>query len=119
MKHKLFVYGTLKQGYYNHRCLKGAKYLCDATLERSRIYNVGAYPALVRTHDDSDFVIGELYEIPDDLWPALDRLEGVPHLYTRQDARVQLDERLYEDCQVYVWAGSTDNLQLINSGNWE
>lgn len=102
-KSKLFVYGTLKRGYGNHHILEGSTYLGNYELEGSTLIDLGAYPGLIPAEDDvHDVVLGELYEIDDDLLPRLDRLEGVPWLYTR--------ERTLDDIYYYQYARGTGTI---------
>lgn len=84
MTHKLFVYGTLKQGFHNHRFLEGAKFLGVDTTKDSdfAIFDLGFCPAVGRCGDDR--VAGELYEIDDSTLDLCDMLESNGRLYTRE-----------------------------------
>ena len=44
------------------------------------LVTLNGYPGLVPGNSS---VHGELYDVPDALWPRLDRYEGAPHLYRR------------------------------------
>lgn len=112
MKYRLFVYGTLKHGFRNHHFLKDATQLEDYSLEGADLLHLGGFPGLVwgtRT------VHGEMYEITEDMLPALDRLEGVPYLYVR--------EWVYEhrdfDFLIYLFNQATGKEKIIESGRWE
>lgn len=72
---KLFVYGTLKRGYGNHRLMHGAKFLGEAIIEGHVIHDFGGCPG-IRPAEKKYHVSGELYEITEDMLPRLDRLEG-------------------------------------------
>jgi len=75
---RLFVYGTLKRGGVRHFVLADQRYLGPArTLPRYALYDLGAYPALVRA-DDGQAIEGELYEVAGSLRGELDRVEGAP-----------------------------------------
>ena len=74
----LFVYGTLMRG--QRAALTGAAFLGEAVVEGFGLYHLGGYPAIAPADGR---VHGELYEVPDAMWPALDRYEGVPALYRR------------------------------------
>jgi len=59
---KLFVYGTLKKGEYNHKCLENSTYVDDAMLEGYTLYDTGyGYPAAVEKK--SSRIMGEVYEL--------------------------------------------------------
>lgn len=80
----LFVYGTLQRGQPNNHLLAGQVFLRAATtLPRYRLYTRGAYPCLVDAEATGRSVYGELWEIDEDVLPALDRLEDAPRLFRR------------------------------------
>lgn len=117
----LFVYGTLKRGQRNHPLLKGAEFL-DTGITAGRIYSVGSFPALTLPKSHREYVQGEIYRITPEMLPRLDRLEGVPHMYTREEQQVWGDgddRRESVQAYVYVWARSTDHMARIDSGIWE
>jgi len=81
MRHRVFVYGTLRKGGLYHSLLADADFLGEIrTTKDFKLLNLGAYPAMVPGHMA---VLGELYEVPDALLADLDRLEGAPTLYYR------------------------------------
>jgi len=86
---KLFVYGTLKRGYRNHRLLEGQQFIREAvTRPRYRLFDRGAYPCLVEDAEGGRAIRGELWSIDTKIVPVLDELEGVPHLFVRRDIAV-------------------------------
>ncbi len=91
---KVFVYGTLKLGYNNNYILqRGSRKVCDAELNGYKLYDSG-FPVAASCHQSS--VVGEVWDIGDPLisesskstLQRLDALEGVPYLYTRENASV-------------------------------
>lgn len=83
---KVFVYGTLKKGYHNHRVLGSNPKFCGkaTTPPDYLLYDNGSYPCMIQaTAGEGRAVEGEVYEVPDSQMVALDRLEGVPWLYER------------------------------------
>lgn len=100
---KVFVYGTLMKNGYNHQYyLKGQKYMGQAILSGYALYNLGSYPGIIA--DETEQVLGELYEIDLKILRRLDILEGNGSLYIRQPVRVRIqDEKV--DAEVYVWNG--------------
>lgn len=86
---KVFVYGTLKQGWGNHRLLEHSKFLgMRTTKDVYDLRNCG-FPYAIRNPEEGRKVLGELYEIDEQTLVNLDRLEGHPHHYQRTD--VELD----------------------------
>jgi gamma-glutamylaminecyclotransferase len=81
---KVFVYGTLLAGEPNSRLLARSQRLGDArTGEGFALFDLGAFPGMVRARAGVGSVIGELYEVDDETLEALDRLEGHPSFYRR------------------------------------
>ncbi len=76
----LLVYGTLKRGHANHHQLAGAIFVGEARLEQLDLHDLGPFPMAV---PGAGHVIGELFRVSLDSFPALDRFEGVPRLYRR------------------------------------
>jgi gamma-glutamylcyclotransferase (GGCT)/AIG2-like uncharacterized protein YtfP len=85
---KVFVYGTLKRGYGNHRVMEAAEgeFLQKDTIKGYEIYNTGCFPAVV---EGEGVVQGEVFEVPEEGMYFLDRLEGVPRLYDRHTTHTE------------------------------
>jgi gamma-glutamylaminecyclotransferase len=78
----LFVYGSLKRGFENHRELARARFEAEVVTARGyALFRVGRYPALVRGPPGA--VFGELYSADAELLIRLDEFEGCPWLYAR------------------------------------
>ena len=86
MTNLVFVYGTLKKGFGNHRLLEKAHFLGEAYLRRTKMVDLGAYPAVI-TGGKKD-VMGEIYQVDDETLARLDRLEGHPSFYERRQVKV-------------------------------
>jgi len=103
--HVLFVYGTLKRGFKNHRHIADQRFVCEArTAPGYRLYNLGDYPGLVVEATDTLGVTGELWEVDADSLARLDEFEGVAEgLYRR--VRVELDGSSHQDhADTYLYA---------------
>jgi gamma-glutamylcyclotransferase (GGCT)/AIG2-like uncharacterized protein YtfP len=87
---KVFVYGTLKRGYHNHRILGDSKFLSEATTKPLyKLYDCGSYPCITFDEKDGRAIKGELFEVSSsDILMNLDWLEAVPDLYRRD--KIQL-----------------------------
>jgi len=88
----LFVYGSLKKGFDNHKLLqKYAKRIGKAsTVSKFAMYedSFGNYPYLVR--EPRTKVMGELYEIKrKELLDRIDEFEGAPEYYKRKKIKVK------------------------------
>lgn len=117
----VFVYGTLRTGNYNHTVMKRAKgkYVGLGTIDATMV-NLGAYPAVV-LKDGPSKVVGEVYEIANqDLLNHLDRLEGYPWMYSRDEVPVNMPD--FPDTKAWVYHMPNvmeRHTQIIESGDWE
>ena len=83
MSNLVFVYGTLKRGFGNHRLLEKAKYLGDyKTIDKYTMLSLGAFPAVVLEQETSR-ISGEIFLINKTILQNLDFLEGYPEFYNR------------------------------------
>ncbi len=111
---RLFVYGTLRSGGSNHHLLKTATVVAkDICLCGYAMYNFGPYPFVEPSAEAESMIYGEIYEIPLELLPILDRLEDIEH---------ELYERIY-DSRIEAWLyvsgkNAPHNLPKIKSGDW-
>ena len=81
--HKVFVYGTLKKDHGNHGYLAGSKLIKQAYVPGFTLINAESFPYAIQSRP-SDFAIGEVYEVDDETFRALDGLEGYPSHYQRR-----------------------------------
>lgn len=107
------VYGTLKQGQYNHPVLsrQGAEYLGTDTLTGWAMYDLGSFPCVVPMKLSGSIVV-EVYKVAD--LKATDRLEGYPGFYDRVQVVTQ-----YGNAWIYFMRETPCVVKLINSGVWE
>lgn len=103
---KLFVYGTKKKGFWNHRLLEGSKGT-HAVARNVRIYNPYAMPLLVQ--EEGSQAKGELYEVDEKLVEHLDRLEGCPRFFHRLECTVRAEGE-HEDSLAWAYFYQGSNL---------
>lgn len=81
MKHRIFMYGTLKKGFPNHdRYMQSAEKLGNyRTVENYPLVLIGQryVPCMINTPGEGDHIEGELYEVDDDCLKRLDALERI------------------------------------------
>lgn len=105
----LFVYGTLKKGYWNHRLLGASELIAPAkTMSHYPMIDIG-YPKLYLEVGQGHKIVGEVYRVDGpETWANLDRLEGVPVNYSR--TKIQVDicraEQAKERTLAWVYHGS-------------
>lgn len=124
----VFVYGTLKAGHGNNVLLHDSKLVGTAhTKHEFRMFTAGGFPVVCDTDVKSisaHQVSGELYEITPDVLARLDRLEGYPTMYDRQETEVDVqDTGIYQTAWMYVGASDYwgfDRMQpcRIEGGRW-
>jgi Leucine-rich repeat (LRR) protein/gamma-glutamylcyclotransferase (GGCT)/AIG2-like uncharacterized protein YtfP len=90
---EVFVYGTLKKGFY-YQILKDAQFLGKATTEESypMISENGTFPYLIDKEGCGKKIAGELYRIDKDILKELDFVEGYPKYYYRKDIKVRVHD---------------------------
>lgn len=86
---KVLVYGTLKKGFGNHRLIERAygilQYKGVVRLP-FKMVSLGGFPALIPTTEVHEIEC-EIYEVDDECFASLDRLEGYPNFYEREWVR--------------------------------
>ena len=116
-KHLVFVYGTLRRGGVRAMpdIFPDSKFIGIARVS-GRLYDLGAYPGLLLDESDSP-VIGEVYEIDDEILSKLDDIEASSN-YRRKQVEVSLRNRGMT-CWVYEPdSKSYPRRILITSGDW-
>lgn len=88
-KHKrflVFVYGTLKQGHYNHALISNdptARLIMDDAFVQGQMYDLGNYPAIVPKSPGQS--IGEVWEVSEKTLKRIDQIESHPAYYVREE----------------------------------
>lgn len=62
---KLFIYGSIKRGFFNHERFNFHKipFLGEKVIKGFELVNLGAYPGMIPAASNEEEVKGELYEI--------------------------------------------------------
>jgi len=122
MSEFVFLYGSLMRGFEMHDALdlpSIAKFAGEAMC-RGRLYDLGDHPGM--TLEGTGRVQGELYRVQEDVViEMIDRHEGY-YPETRQGSTYvrRLEEMVNRDLKawVYVYNGSTNGHEVIESGSW-
>ncbi len=124
---KIFVYGTLREGFNNamEKVLHENSLYLGIGYMHGKLFDLGRYPAVTIGHDENSKVIGEVFEMNDAdyLLPKLDEYEGIgmhypqPHEYFRRQTKIFTDNDCYL-CWVYAYNLDTDDIKLIESGDY-
>lgn len=88
----VFVYGTLRRGFANHRYLAGARFVGRGrTVDAHGLYLEAGIPYLAAGEGRYP-VVGEVYAVDAAILAGLDELEEHPRVYTRRPAPIVLDD---------------------------
>ncbi len=128
MTNYIFVYGTLKEGGWNHHLLNGCEFIGHGKARGCVLLRLGPIPGLVPGRvpgeQHANDAIGEVYKIPDGKLPyllnRLDSLENNEELYVR--AMVTTDAlsgpwRTLE-CITYLYMLNLNSDAVVEGGNW-
>lgn len=120
---RVAVYGSLRQGYGNHRLLEDSKYLGNGITEgRYTMMHLGGFPGVIENGNTS--IVVEMYDVDDDTARDLDRLEGHPSFYERKQINVlptnTADEAKWEPAWMYLLPQKWNDgrCPVVESGDW-
>lgn len=124
-KIRMFVYGTLRQGFGLSHLLKTASFQ-GAGFVYGTMYDLGSYPGIkLNEQDKTHKVIGEVYFIDRETMARLDYIEGYrPNepehsLYIRKPVIVLNSNHEEQFGYIYEYNQNTDNVTtIIESGDW-
>lgn len=103
--YKLFVYGSLKAGNYNHKYLERSNFLGEYYIDKGYGLFKNGLPYLIE-HKDGPGCYGELYEVDNFTLSDIDILEGHPNWYKRILTTVfNVETKQPEKAYVYIYQG--------------
>lgn len=111
----VFVYGTLKRGEFNHRLLRGATYMGDATVEGYSLTAGRGFPYAIPVVDGR--ARGEAYRVDSTTMARLDGLEGFPYHYTRDYIEVSVDGP--GPVRAWIYVANDDIQKMVLREEWE
>jgi gamma-glutamylcyclotransferase (GGCT)/AIG2-like uncharacterized protein YtfP len=116
--HLVFVYGTLKNGFYNHYIVEQQEFLGKATTAYAAfsMLNLGTYPGVFAR--GYDIIHGELYRVNDSCFQTLMRLE-TPYGYEPQNTLVVTEDEEQHEAIMFVSAKPRQVYGIVPGGNWE
>ena len=117
---KVVVYGTLKEGYRNHYLI--APYILKT--ETGIVYDFalidcGFYPAAIKCPGTGIYVEVFTLRNHETALNLLDQLEGVPHLYSREEVDAHLDTGEIVSAWIYFMESAPVGRKKIHNGSWE
>jgi gamma-glutamylcyclotransferase (GGCT)/AIG2-like uncharacterized protein YtfP len=125
MKHRVFVYGTLKKGHCREQVMTEGTMLNPKAYVRGKMYSVGGSFPTVVLQDENHWIEGEVHEVDDKTLSLLDGIEGIiSGLFNREKVTVQMGVGEEQECYIYT-AGPhltrivNDEGNRILNGKWE
>ncbi len=116
---RLFVYGTLKQGFENHLPYCRNAMVIEPAVCLGVLYDTGAgYPAMQPSCSCENIVRGEIITIPEADLGAIDALEEVPVLYRRIETDCCLDSGTTVKAWCYIMDELPEHSTYIATGYW-
>lgn len=119
--HRICFYGSLKQGFYNrdrfdnHFGESAIKHLKNTELKGFRMYDLGPYPACVKTGNESDTIQVELVEVSSRCKEYIDMMEF--------GAGYHIEHVIIDDIPaiIYVFNGNyiKESYSIVENGNWQ
>lgn len=109
----VFVYGTLKSGYWNEHYLAtdaeflGRTFTIDA---HYRMYHVG-FPAVTLDVDGGYRIAGEVYRVGPHTLARLDALEANGSMYQREVVTLACGRRAY----MYIWLDESRDMEPVEA----
>lgn len=109
----VFVYGTLKRGFGNHRVMieAGGEFVCEGMTATPFPLVEQGLPFLLFRPGHGHRVEGEIYRV-DNLrgWKRLDQLEGHPDFYRRRLIDIESTDGEIRETWTYFVAGRNEML---------
>lgn len=117
MKHKVFVYGTLRKNLGWNHLLKNSEFLGEATTKELYAMYADTIPYVIESEKVSQ-IKGELYLVDDITLEVLDKLEGHPYWYCRK--KIKIIENITKNVNI-SWIYFNNNVQgkLVESGDYQ
>jgi len=124
MTHTVFVYGTLKSNKYNNSLLENSEFLGNGITKDPFLLVHDSLPYLIKKndHEYSTTIKGEIYEVDDEIFKKIDKLEGHPYFYKRGCVIVK-NEKTNE--YIYSWCYFVNDItyvslnDIIKNGEWD
>jgi gamma-glutamylcyclotransferase (GGCT)/AIG2-like uncharacterized protein YtfP len=114
MLHLVFVYGTLRQGSWNHGLLSGQRLLGQGATKDEHALYVDHVPYVAK--EPVSRIRGEAYAVDGTCLAALDQLEDHPREYRREQVSIGLDSG--ETITAWLYFHPNPKGKLIPSGDF-
>lgn len=116
MKKKIAVYGSLLSEMYNHDLLNNDESTLlgeDIIDDNFTLVAVCSYPGLIQHEGGNTPVKMEIYEVSDEIYANVERLEGYPNYYDK----LKIDTK-FGEAEVYVLGEEYLSRPKVEDGDW-
>lgn len=104
------------RGFGNHGLLQTGEFVSEGQASGLQLYNLGYFPGAI--HGEGT-IQGEVYEVDGATLGRLDRLEGHPTFYERQEKEVYLSSlNAKTKCYIYIYQDKPPEECRVESGSW-
>jgi gamma-glutamylcyclotransferase (GGCT)/AIG2-like uncharacterized protein YtfP len=106
---RVFVYGTLKSGFWNHHLLEGCEFIGGAATVPTYKMIESSFPVIMPDPEGKPLA-GEVYAVDDETLARLDQLEREGSSYDRKliDVTLLLDSGGRLPTQAFIYVGRED-----------
>ena len=114
---RVFVYGSLLRGGWNHHLLEDAAFVGDARTARLyTMHSLGRFPGVT----DVPFspIYGEVYDVDDETLARLDMLEGHPRFYQRRVVLVLVGRTPFFAYTYLLLQRKYHEFPVVTTGSW-
>lgn len=118
--HRVFVYGSLRAGEYNHRgdFASSAKLVAEGVIRGATLVSLGVYPAIISSDDQTLEVIGEVYDLPEKTFKWIEAME-LGAGYRRDPVKVLTGKDVVEaDAYFFANPARLDGQPRVEGGDW-
>jgi gamma-glutamylaminecyclotransferase len=114
-KQRIFVYGTLRRGLWNHHWLMNSRYIGNGkTCNKYALY-ADTIPYVFKSESVSP-IHGEVYDVDEKTLTHIDRLENHPAWYRRELVDICLEDETIIRAWLYFFP--ENNGSLIKTGDY-
>ena len=110
--HRVFVYGTLKQGFPLNDYLQNAEYEGRDFL-LGKMFTLGPFPVVIPA-EKGRRIVGEVYKITTPILKLLDAVEGYPSMYKRDIFKLTSGKEAF----VYYMDKAPKGAMEVRGGEW-
>ncbi len=111
----MFVYGSLKKGFFNHSLIDENprnRFLRKGFVEGYKLYLLWSYPGIKAAASENKLYV-ELYSLTDEVFDRIDRMEKMAG-YTP----VEVEDDGGKKGIIYVYNGEVEEKNFVPYGNW-